>query len=192
MSAMRLSTATMAAAKESERAITGATGKRAHPLRQRWVLAAAACHYAAGIQEQAGAAEAPIAGRAGECGSGTSSPRRGRRGDRRGDQQSADQRDLAYFTCLSVYDQHRLGSVRSCCNGFEARDASGHLIGTYATARAALDASGGKPAPLILRENGATKGVLERTAQQYLVPIGATNGQSGGFLVNEVVGGLAS
>jgi hypothetical protein len=82
--------------------------------------------------------------------------------------------------------------VRSCCNGFEARDASGHLIGTYATARAALDASGGKPAPLILRENGATKGVLERTAQQYLVPIGATNGQSGGFLVNEVVGGLAS
>jgi hypothetical protein len=44
----------------------------------------------------------------------------------------------------------------------------------------------GEPAPLILCESRATKGVLEHIAQEYLVPIGATGGQSGGFLVNEV------
>jgi hypothetical protein len=50
-----------------------------------------------------------------------------------------------------------------------------------------IDCWAGEPAPLILCESRATKGVLERTAQEYLAPVGATNGQSGGFLVNEVV-----
>lgn len=43
-----------------------------------------------------------------------------------------------------------------------------------------IDCWAGEPAPLILCESRATKGVLERTAQEYLAPVGATNGQSGG------------
>jgi hypothetical protein len=45
----------------------------------------------------------------------------------------------------------------------------------------------GDPPPLIICESRAVKGVLERLAGQYLVPITATAGQCGGFLVNEVV-----
>ena len=49
-----------------------------------------------------------------------------------------------------------------------------------------LDCWGGEPAPLILCESRATKGVLEHVAQEYLAPIGATGGQSGSYLVNDV------
>lgn len=50
-----------------------------------------------------------------------------------------------------------------------------------------IDCWGGEPAPLIICEARSTKGVLERIAARYLAPIAATNGQSGGFLVNEIV-----
>jgi hypothetical protein len=41
--------------------------------------------------------------------------------------------------------------------------------------------------PLILCESRATAGVLENHAYEYLTPITATGGQSGGFIVNEIV-----
>ncbi len=50
-----------------------------------------------------------------------------------------------------------------------------------------IDCWGGEPAPLNICEARSTKGVLERITQEYLAPITATNGQSGGFLVNEIV-----
>jgi hypothetical protein len=56
-----------------------------------------------------------------------------------------------------------------------------------AAQRARIDAWGGKPAPLIICESRATKGVLGRVASDYLAPITATNGQAGGFLVTDVV-----
>jgi hypothetical protein len=56
-----------------------------------------------------------------------------------------------------------------------------------AAQRARIDAWGGKPAPLIICESRATKGVLSRIAGEYLAPITATNGQAGGFLVTDVV-----
>jgi hypothetical protein len=45
-----------------------------------------------------------------------------------------------------------------------------------------LDLWDGEPPPLILCESRSLKGVLEKTAGMYLTPIGATNGQAGGFL----------
>ena len=56
-----------------------------------------------------------------------------------------------------------------------------------ATEHARIDLWQGKPAPLILCESAATAGVLRNLAAQYLVPIAATRGQCGGFLVNEIV-----
>jgi hypothetical protein len=52
---------------------------------------------------------------------------------------------------------------------------------------ARLDCWDGEPAPLVICEARSTKGVLERTAAEYLAPITATNGQCGGFLVTDVV-----
>jgi hypothetical protein len=52
---------------------------------------------------------------------------------------------------------------------------------------ARIDCWGGKPAPLILCEARATKGVLERITGEYLCPITATGGQSAGHIVNEIV-----
>jgi hypothetical protein len=60
-----------------------------------------------------------------------------------------------------------------------------YVQSTVSSAR--IDMWGGEPAPLIICEARATKGVLERIASQYLTPITATNGQSGGFIVNEIV-----
>jgi hypothetical protein len=56
--------------------------------------------------------------------------------------------------------------------------------------RARIDCWAGKPAPLILCESRATKGVLERVAGEYLVPIAATNGQCGGFLHTDIIPAL--
>lgn len=53
--------------------------------------------------------------------------------------------------------------------------------------RARIDLWQGKEPPLIICESRATMGVLRNLAYQYLVPITATNGQSGGFIVNEIV-----
>jgi hypothetical protein len=53
--------------------------------------------------------------------------------------------------------------------------------------RARIDLWDGKPPPIIICESRAVKGVLENLAGEYLVPITATAGQCGGFLVNEVV-----
>jgi len=50
-----------------------------------------------------------------------------------------------------------------------------------------LDCWDGEPPPLVICEARSTKGVLEKTTAEYLVPITATNGQSGGFIVNEIV-----
>lgn len=55
-----------------------------------------------------------------------------------------------------------------------------------AVEHARIDLWAGEPPPLIICESRAVKGVLERLAGQYLVPITATAGQCGGFLVTEV------
>jgi len=52
---------------------------------------------------------------------------------------------------------------------------------------ARIDCWGGEPPPLIICEARATAGVLERIAAEYLCPITATGGQSGGHIVNEIV-----
>jgi hypothetical protein len=52
---------------------------------------------------------------------------------------------------------------------------------------ARIDCWGGQPAPLIICESRATKGVLERIAGEYLCPITATGGQSAGHIVNSIV-----
>jgi hypothetical protein len=55
-----------------------------------------------------------------------------------------------------------------------------------AVERARINLWASEPPPLIICESRAVKGVLERLAGQYLVPVTATAGQCGGFLVNEV------
>jgi hypothetical protein len=52
---------------------------------------------------------------------------------------------------------------------------------------ARIDCWAGDPPPLIVCESRATKGVLERITARYLCPITATNGQSGGFIVTDIV-----
>jgi hypothetical protein len=42
----------------------------------------------------------------------------------------------------------------------------------------------GEPLPLIICKTKSPKGVLERIVREYLAPITATGGQSGGFIVN--------
>jgi ribonuclease HII len=53
--------------------------------------------------------------------------------------------------------------------------------------RARIDLWDGEPPPLIICESRATKGVLGDLVYQYLVPITATNGQCGGFIVTDIV-----
>jgi hypothetical protein len=53
--------------------------------------------------------------------------------------------------------------------------------------RARIDLWQGAEPPLIICESRATMGVLRNLAYQYLVPITATNGQSGGFTVTDIV-----
>jgi len=57
---------------------------------------------------------------------------------------------------------------------------------TKAADRARIDLWQGEEPPLIICESRATMGVLRDLAYQYLVPITATNGQSGGFIVTEI------
>lgn len=52
---------------------------------------------------------------------------------------------------------------------------------------ARIDAWAGLPPPLIVCESRAVKGVLSNLTYEYLVPIVATGGQCGGFLVTDVV-----
>lgn len=53
-------------------------------------------------------------------------------------------------------------------------------------AYARIDLWAGEPPPLLLCESRSLAGVLRDLAGTYLVPIGATNGQSGGFLHTDV------
>ena len=52
---------------------------------------------------------------------------------------------------------------------------------------ARIDCWGGELPPLIICEARATRGVLSRITSEYLAPITATGGQSGGHIVNEIV-----
>jgi hypothetical protein len=52
---------------------------------------------------------------------------------------------------------------------------------------ARIDLWAGKEPPLLLCEARTTKGVLRDLAYEYLTPITATNGQSGGFTVTDIV-----
>jgi hypothetical protein len=58
---------------------------------------------------------------------------------------------------------------------------------TDAVDRARIDLWGGELPPLIICEARATMGVLRDLAYQYLVPITATNGQCGGFIITDIV-----
>jgi hypothetical protein len=52
--------------------------------------------------------------------------------------------------------------------------------------RARIDCWDGEPPPLTICEARATRGALERITSEYLAPITATAGQSGGHIVNEI------
>jgi hypothetical protein len=60
-----------------------------------------------------------------------------------------------------------------------------YVVDTVPLAR--IDVWAGEQPPLIICESRATMGVLRDLAYQYLVPITATNGQSGGFIVTDIV-----
>jgi hypothetical protein len=66
-----------------------------------------------------------------------------------------------------------------------ARTAKQYLLDTIPLIR--IDCWKGKLPPLVICESRATRGVLRHIADRYLVPITATNGQCGGFLVTDVV-----
>jgi hypothetical protein len=53
--------------------------------------------------------------------------------------------------------------------------------------RSRIDVWAGEEPPLIICESRATMGVLGNLAYEYLTPITATNGQSGGFIVTDIV-----
>jgi hypothetical protein len=53
--------------------------------------------------------------------------------------------------------------------------------------RARIDVWAGDEPPLIICESRATMGVLRSLTYEYLCPITATNGQSGGFIVTDIV-----
>ena len=60
-----------------------------------------------------------------------------------------------------------------------------YLRDTISSAR--IDLWQGEEPPFIISESRATMGVLRNLAYQYLVPITATNGQCGGFIVTDIV-----
>jgi hypothetical protein len=60
-----------------------------------------------------------------------------------------------------------------------------YVIDTVPLAR--IDCWRGQLPPLTICEARATRGVLERITDECLCPITATGGQSGGFIVNEIV-----
>jgi len=53
--------------------------------------------------------------------------------------------------------------------------------------RARIDVWQCEEPPLLLFESRASAGVCRSTAYEYLCPLAATGGQSGGFIVNEIV-----
>jgi hypothetical protein len=75
--------------------------------------------------------------------------------------------------------------TRSVRNWRYAASAKQYLLDTIRFVR--LDCWKGREPPLVICESRATKGVLEDIAGSYLVPITATNGQCGGFLVTDIV-----
>jgi len=75
--------------------------------------------------------------------------------------------------------------TREVCNWRYARNAKQYLIDTLSVIR--IDCWDGELPLLVICESRATKGVLEDIASSYLVPITATNGQCGGFLVTDIV-----
>lgn len=80
---------------------------------------------------------------------------------------------------------HLVDETRSLTNGRTAASIGDYLVDTVALAR--IDRWAGEPAPLILCESRSLAGVLDELAYQYAAPIAATNGQSGGFLVTDLV-----
>src|SRR5262249_26049888 len=64
-----------------------------------------------------------------------------------------------------------------------------YIVETVPLAR--IDCWGGQLPPLLICEARATRGVLERITDEYLCPMTATGGQSGGHIVNEIVPRLA-
>jgi hypothetical protein len=60
-----------------------------------------------------------------------------------------------------------------------------YLLDTIPLAR--IDVWAGEEPPLIIFESRASMGVVRDLAYQYLVPITATNGQCGGFIVTDIV-----
>jgi hypothetical protein len=78
-----------------------------------------------------------------------------------------------------------LDETRELVSYQSARTVLDYITDTVEFAR--IDCWQGRLAPLIICEARSTKGVLERIAAEYLAPITATNGQSGGFLVTDVV-----
>jgi len=75
--------------------------------------------------------------------------------------------------------------TRTLTHPLYADTVADYVIG--AVDRARIDLWQGEEPPLIICESRATMGVLRDLAYQYLTPITATNGQSGGFIVNEIV-----
>jgi hypothetical protein len=59
-----------------------------------------------------------------------------------------------------------------------------YLLDTVAQAR--IDVWAGEEPPLVICESRATMGVLRGLAYEYVVPITATNGQCGGFIVTDI------
>src|SRR5215831_16069042 len=75
--------------------------------------------------------------------------------------------------------------TRSLMRWRYAKTVLDYLLDTVSLAR--IDLWQGKEPPLIICESRATMGVLRDLAYQYLVPITATNGQCGGFIVTDIV-----
>jgi hypothetical protein len=75
--------------------------------------------------------------------------------------------------------------TRSLSNWRYAASVADYVRDTAARAR--IDLWAGEEPPLLLCESRATAGVLDVLAYEYLVPITATSGQCGGFIVTDIV-----
>jgi hypothetical protein len=78
---------------------------------------------------------------------------------------------------------------RSLTSWKYADSALDYLIDTIRAVR--IDAWAGELPPLIICESRAVAGVLDDLAYEYLTPITATGGQSGGFIVTDICPPLA-
>jgi hypothetical protein len=78
-----------------------------------------------------------------------------------------------------------LDSVRVLHEWRYAATVADYVRDTVPLAR--IEAWGGEEPPLIICESRATAGVLRNLAYEYVVPITATGGQSGGHIVNSIV-----